>query len=133
MATTQDNGGASYDAPGGLDDLFDYDVGIEDIMNGDLASQANHTASSNNQSRPEASKDSGAGLGIDEEVTVVKKRKPTVKFDETRWVFYFIFIIFIFGYCIISSSSRTRELIYGRPDCYLKQVYQNCEKQQSPN
>lgn len=83
MATTQNGGEGSNEAPNNLDDLFNYDVGIEDILN-DVASQANNASSSNNQSRPTAGKDTGAGLGLDEEVTVTKKRKPTVKFDETR-------------------------------------------------
>jgi replication fork protection complex subunit Csm3/Swi3 len=65
-----------------LDDLFNYDVGIEDILN--EAEKANDASSSNNQNKPTATKDSGDVLGLDEEVVVTKKRKPTVKFDETR-------------------------------------------------
>lgn len=84
MATTGDNREGSYEAANNLDDLFDYDVGIEDIMNNSLSAQGNNASTSNNQSRPTASKDAGAGLGLDEEVTVSKKRKPTVKFDDSR-------------------------------------------------
>lgn len=83
MATADGREG-SHEAPNNLDDLFDYDVGIEDIMNNDVSAQANNASSSNNQNRPAASKDSGAGLGLDKEVTVTKKRKPTVKFNESR-------------------------------------------------
>lgn len=84
MATTGDNREGSYEAPNNLDDLFDYDVGIEDIMNNDVSAQANNTSNSNNQNRPTGSKDATTGLGLDEEVAVSKKRKPTVKFDEPR-------------------------------------------------
>ncbi|KAK2760366.1 chromosome segregation in meiosis- protein [Arachnomyces sp. PD_36] len=87
MATTQDNrnGSAANDTVNNNDDLFDYDVGIEDILNG-VSSEANNSSNSKNQNQLAASKASGAGagLGLDEEVTVTKKRKPTVKFDETR-------------------------------------------------
>ena len=66
-----------------LDDLFNYDVGIEDILN--EASKTNDASSSNNQNKAAPTKNTSDVLGLDEEVVVEKKRKPTVKFDEARW------------------------------------------------
>ncbi|KAJ5708034.1 hypothetical protein N7488_007835 [Penicillium malachiteum] len=63
-------------SPGDLDDLFNYDVGLEDIFQG----QTN--TSTNDASKP-AGNDS-LGLGLDEEVKVTKKRQPVAKLDENR-------------------------------------------------
>jgi replication fork protection complex subunit Csm3/Swi3 len=68
-------------APDDLDDLFNYDV--DDDVFADL--QPNMDAP------PMAAKNSSlarkaADLGIDEEIQVVKKRKPIAKLDENRCV-----------------------------------------------
>lgn len=57
-------------------DLFDYDLGLDDIL------QGSNTASA------DASKPSGDpnALGLDEEVKVTKKRQPVAKLDEGRYV-----------------------------------------------
>ena len=63
-----------------LDDLFDYDVGdvFRDVdTNMDIPTREKTIA------RTEG-KENGAGLGIDEEIKVTKKRAPVPKLDENR-------------------------------------------------
>lgn len=63
-----------------LDDLFDYDVSdvFRDIdTNMDIPTSEKTTAGTEG-------KDNGAGLGIDEEIKVTKKRAPVPKLDENR-------------------------------------------------
>ena len=63
-----------------LDDLFDYDVGdaFRDVdINMDMPTSEKTVA------RTEG-KENGAGLGIDEEIKVTKKRAPVPKLDENR-------------------------------------------------
>lgn len=55
-----------------LNDLFDYDIGLDEVV-----------PDTNNTSKPSAPGDS-AGLGLDEEVKVTKKRQPVAKLDEAR-------------------------------------------------
>lgn len=64
-------------SPTNLDDLFDYDVGLEDIF------QGKDVASNNDAAKP-AGDPSSLGLGLDEEVKITKKRQPVAKLDETR-------------------------------------------------
>lgn len=65
-------------SPNDVNDLFDYDVGLDEIFQGDHASV----------SKADAQKPSGdptsLGLGLDEEVKVSKKRQPVAKLDEGR-------------------------------------------------
>ncbi|KAL4902878.1 replication fork protection component Swi3-domain-containing protein [Aspergillus multicolor] len=63
-----------------VDDLFDYDVGLDDILQ-----EINVNTSRLNQPKPSAQPDnSGVVLGLDEEVKVAKKRQPIAKLDEDR-------------------------------------------------
>lgn len=64
-------------SPTNLDDLFDYDVGLEDIFQG-------KDNTSNNDTTKSAGDPSSLGLGLDEEVKITKKRQPVAKLDETR-------------------------------------------------
>ncbi|KAJ5964621.1 uncharacterized protein N7479_004497 [Penicillium vulpinum] len=62
---------------GDLNDLFDYDIGLDEII------------PDNNVPNAHSTKASGAGLsalglGLDEEVKVAKKRQPVAKLDEGR-------------------------------------------------
>lgn len=66
-------------SPANLDDLFDYDVGLEDIFPGN-----NDTNADNTTSKPQNGDPSSLGLGLDEEVKVTKKRQPVAKLDENR-------------------------------------------------
>ncbi|EOD49130.1 Replication fork protection component Swi3 [Neofusicoccum parvum] len=61
-----------------LDDLFNYDASMEDAFNeiGTGRSSENRAEQTNKQNT--------STLGIDEEVTVAKKRQPVAKLDETR-------------------------------------------------
>ncbi|KAJ5225145.1 hypothetical protein N7468_006370 [Penicillium chermesinum] len=61
-------------SPSGAHDLFDYDLGLDDIL------EENDTAPT------DASKPTGDlnSLGLDEEVKVTKKRQPVAKLDEGR-------------------------------------------------
>lgn len=62
---------------GQVDDLFDYDVGLDDILQDTTANNANAPK------QPSGPDGSGLGLGLDEEVKV-KKRQPVAKLDENR-------------------------------------------------
>jgi replication fork protection complex subunit Csm3/Swi3 len=66
-----------------LHDLFDYDVCISDIFMESQSKQNGNAPSSNSQNRV-TSETAPLGLGLDEEVKVVRKRKPVAKLDETR-------------------------------------------------
>jgi len=63
-------------SPANLDELFDYDVGLEDIF-GNNNSNADQTKSKPQTGDP-------TSLGLDEEVKVTKKRQPVAKLDENR-------------------------------------------------
>ncbi|KAL4976517.1 replication fork protection component Swi3-domain-containing protein [Aspergillus desertorum] len=63
-----------------VDDLFDYDVGLDDILQ-----EINANTSGANAPKQLAEPDnSGIVLGLDEEVKVVKKKQPVAKLDENR-------------------------------------------------
>jgi len=62
-----------------INDLFDYDVGLDDILR-DVSTTSN-TSTAKQPSGPEGP---GLGLGLDEEVKVSKKRQPVAKLDESR-------------------------------------------------
>jgi replication fork protection complex subunit Csm3/Swi3 len=58
-----------------LNDLFDYDVGLDEII------PDNNTT---NNTKPATAGDPALGLGLDEEVKVTKQRQPVAKLDESR-------------------------------------------------
>ncbi|CDM26709.1 hypothetical protein DTO013E5_7083 [Penicillium roqueforti] len=60
-----------------LNDLFDYDIGLDEIIPDNNAPNTNSTKAS-------GIGDSALGLGLDEEVKVAKKRQPVAKLDEGR-------------------------------------------------
>lgn len=60
-----------------LNDLFDYDVGLDDIFQGNSI-----TPKANTSKTP--APDDPSGLGLEEEVKVTKKRQPVAKLDEGR-------------------------------------------------
>ncbi|KAL4785849.1 replication fork protection component Swi3-domain-containing protein [Aspergillus varians] len=63
-----------------VDDLFDYDVGLDGILQ-----EINTNSGSANAPKQSAPPDnSGVVLGLDEEVKVDKKRQPVAKLDENR-------------------------------------------------
>ncbi|KAL0265087.1 chromosome segregation in meiosis-related protein [Diplodia seriata] len=61
-----------------LDDLFNYDASMDDIFN-DM-----DTSRPSDDRAAQGSKQNTETLGIDEEVTVAKKRQPIAKLDEAR-------------------------------------------------
>lgn len=62
-----------------IDDLFDYDVGLDEVLRDvDTKSQAANA----DTHKPSATAASGASLGLDEEVKVSKRRQPIAKLDE---------------------------------------------------
>ncbi|KAJ5128445.1 hypothetical protein N7448_002164 [Penicillium atrosanguineum] len=63
-------------SPVNLNDLFDYDVGLDEVFN-------DNNASNGNEAKPSGDP-SSLGLGLDEEVKVTKKRQPVAKLDEGR-------------------------------------------------
>ncbi|TQB68017.1 chromosome segregation in meiosis- protein [Monascus purpureus] len=62
-----------------IDDLFDYDAGLEEVPR--EAPNASYAEGTKPSTRDDTS---GLGLGLDEEVKVARKRKPTAKLDESR-------------------------------------------------
>ncbi|KAJ5180761.1 hypothetical protein N7492_003971 [Penicillium capsulatum] len=74
MAASPDGAGS----PNEVNDLFDYDAGLDEIFQGTAA----------NTEAPSTSKPAGdpsaLGLGLDEEVKITKKRQPVAKLDESR-------------------------------------------------
>lgn len=62
-----------------INDLFDYDVGLDDILQ-DVAT----TSNTNAPKQYPAPDGSGLRLGLDEEVKVSKRRQPVAKLDENR-------------------------------------------------
>lgn len=64
-----------------LDDLFDYDVNMQDVFR-----DANITMDvpDREQTAQTKSRDKDFGLGLDEEMKVTKKRQPVPKLDENR-------------------------------------------------
>ena len=77
--------GITEDAPtaGGrdeLDDLFDYDVNVDDVFRR-AEEDANRQVAGEQAARKKP-----ADLGIEEEIQVVKKRAPIAKLDDERFV-----------------------------------------------
>lgn len=68
------------DQPGNITDLFDYDVGLDELGLQDPPPSSNAIAPKPSFT-PETS---GLKLGLDEEVKVVKKRQPVAKLDDNR-------------------------------------------------
>ncbi|KAJ5659102.1 Chromosome segregation in meiosis protein 3 [Penicillium longicatenatum] len=64
-------------SPDNNNDLFDYDVGLDEIFQG-------HNDASNNDAPKATGDPSSLGLGLDEEVKITKKRQPIAKLDEAR-------------------------------------------------
>ncbi|OJJ46336.1 hypothetical protein ASPZODRAFT_66216 [Penicilliopsis zonata CBS 506.65] len=65
-------------SPAPYDDLFDYDITLDDIFKGSSNKENGNTSNSLALDNPEL------GLGLDEEVKVTKKRQPIAKLDEGR-------------------------------------------------
>jgi replication fork protection complex subunit Csm3/Swi3 len=65
--------------PVDLDDLFNYDVGLDEVIPDNNVSNTN---------KPSGTADSALGLGLDDEVKITKKRQPVAKLDEARSVIY---------------------------------------------
>ncbi|KAL5044423.1 hypothetical protein BDW71DRAFT_99214 [Aspergillus fruticulosus] len=63
-----------------VDDLFDYDVGLDDILQ-EINANTNNANAPKQSAHPD---NSGVVLGLDEEVKVAKKRQPVAKLDENR-------------------------------------------------
>lgn len=64
-----------------LDDLFAYDASMDDIFH---TNDSNNGGTRDGQGAVDTNMGDQRGLGIDEEVTVIKKRAPVAKLDETR-------------------------------------------------
>ncbi|KAL2807612.1 replication fork protection component Swi3-domain-containing protein [Aspergillus granulosus] len=80
MANANSPQAESAQTTGFVDDLFDYDVGLDGVLQ-----EISMNASTTNAPKQTAPPDnSGVVLGLDEEVKVVKKRQPIPKLDETR-------------------------------------------------
>lgn len=65
-----------------LDRLFSYDARMDDVFK-DAEEQVGDTETTQSSKNASAAPN-GGNLGIDEEITVVKKRQPVPKLDENR-------------------------------------------------
>lgn len=66
-----------------LDDLFNYDARVDDVFR---QVDTDMNVPSNEGSRPgNRGTETGAGLGIDEEIKISRKRRPAVKLDVERY------------------------------------------------
>jgi len=87
MATTAANPPAAPAAAGDeLDDLFDYNVNLDDVFR-DVDTNMQAPTASKPTAIPSRTKTSSSkvdSLGIDEEVKVQRKRAPVAKLDEDR-------------------------------------------------
>ncbi|KAJ5824397.1 hypothetical protein N7447_006737 [Penicillium robsamsonii] len=77
MANANVSERGSSPTAGDLNDLFDYDIGLDEIVPDNNAPNTNSTKAS-------GAGDSALGLGLDEEVKVAKKRQAVAKLDESR-------------------------------------------------
>ncbi|KAF2097938.1 Swi3-domain-containing protein [Rhizodiscina lignyota] len=66
-----------------LDDLFTYDTSMDDVFN-TTTTTTNNGTSRDSVGQTGSFNQSAGGLGIDEEITVTKRRAPVAKLDETR-------------------------------------------------
>lgn len=64
-----------------VDDLFDYDAGLDDILRQVEQDTNKTTAASSSQAQPNPGK---GVLGIDDELQVSRKRAPVAQLDEAR-------------------------------------------------
>ncbi len=77
-----------------LDDLLDYNTNDNDIFK-DIDISIDIPSRRKPSPNAESTKNI-SGLGIDEEIQVKKKRKPTVKLDEHRLVARFLALLLIY-------------------------------------
>lgn len=66
-----------------LDDLFNYDAGINDVFR-DVDTNMD-VAANPEPARGKDKSDTGVGLGIDKEIKVTRTRRPVAKLDEARY------------------------------------------------
>jgi replication fork protection complex subunit Csm3/Swi3 len=82
MASETNSAAVAAQSADCVDDLFDYEVGLDDILQ-----ETNASMSSRNVPKQSTQPDnSGVFLGLDEEVEVAKRRQPVAKLDENRSV-----------------------------------------------
>ncbi|OJD24425.1 hypothetical protein ACJ73_04211 [Blastomyces percursus] len=70
--------------PGTFDDLSDYDVELDEILEQTDLNQHNDSSNPTSKRDEERADSIGASLGLDEEIKVAPKRRPVAKLDETR-------------------------------------------------
>jgi hypothetical protein len=95
-----------------IDDLFDYDPGIDDVFRDiDTNMDVPATTGKGDRSTGRAGTNNSAGLGIDEEVQITRKKRVNVKLDEKRCECSHIHIFMLWSANIHFSFS---------PVCYRK-------------
>ncbi|EGE85281.1 replication fork protection complex subunit Csm3/Swi3 [Blastomyces dermatitidis ATCC 18188] len=75
---------SGHHTPGTVDDLFDYDVGLDEILEQTDLNQHNDSSNPASRRNDEPADSNGASLGLDEEIKVAPKRRPVAKLDEAR-------------------------------------------------
>ncbi|OJD13404.1 hypothetical protein AJ78_06138 [Emergomyces pasteurianus Ep9510] len=65
-----------------IDDIFNYDAGLDEILRETEVSQHKDTSDPSRRNTPADS--NGANLGLDEEIKVAPKRRPVAKLDEAK-------------------------------------------------
>ena len=69
-----------------MDDLFDYNVNLDDDIFRDVDTNMNVPSRGANGASQPARAGDDLGLGLDEEIKVRKVRQPIAKLDEDRFV-----------------------------------------------
>jgi len=99
MAPTISARKASPAAHDDLEDLFEYDPGMDNVFREDNTGRTEAT-----QERPQTNlftNDAGAGLGIDHEIKIAKKRQPVAKLDEARYISTTFRIVAVLSMCLM--------------------------------
>lgn len=64
-----------------IDDLFDYDAGLDDVIKNLPSAQNKETSQTENNNNDDATK----VLGLDADIKPTKQRAPIAKLDEARY------------------------------------------------
>lgn len=68
-----------------IDDLFDYDAGLDDVLKNLPSAQNKETSQAKSNNHNNRNEDATQVLGLDADLKVAKKRAPVAKLDEARY------------------------------------------------
>lgn len=68
-----------------IDDLFDYDAGLDDVLKNIPSTRNKETSQAKSNNHNNSNEDATQVLGLDVDLKVAKKRAPAAKLDEARY------------------------------------------------